>query len=68
MSKKRVPFTFPSDSEAMRNRGQSQNRVDNDANRKYQDLSKAYANEEYTFECHQFINSICRSIRGIEHL
>jgi hypothetical protein len=62
MNKKRQPFVFPTDSETVRIRTQMPLNVEHDASRKYQEFSRAYLNDDYSYECHQFISNICRSV------
>lgn len=38
--------------------------ADQDAGRKYQQLARDYLQQDFTYECYQFIDNICRSVEG----
>ncbi len=64
MTKRRQPFVFPTDSETVRNRMQLPANADLDASRKYQQYARDYLNEDFSYECYQFIQNICRSVEN----
>lgn len=64
MTRRRQPFVFPTDSETVRNRMQLPANADLDAGRKYQQYTRDYLNEDFSYECYQFISNICRSVEN----
>jgi len=64
MARRRQPFVFPTDSETVRNRTQLPANAELDAGRKYQQYARDYLNEDFSYECYQFIANICRSVEN----